>query len=45
MKLLFIIAGMLSVANYNKVDDDCVSKFNEAFVGNEKYWKLSKLSV
>ncbi len=45
MKLLFIIAGMLSVVNYNKVEDDCVSNLNEAFVGNEQYWKLTKLSV
>lgn len=45
MKLLFIIAGMLSVVNYNEVEDDCVSKLNESFVGNEQYWKLTKLSV
>lgn len=39
MKLLFIIAGMLSVANYSKAEDDCISKLNEAFVGDERYWK------
>ncbi|MDQ8737186.1 hypothetical protein [Paenibacillus sp. LHD-38] len=45
MRLLFIIAGMLTVTNYNKVEDDCVSKLNEAFVGNEQYWKSTKPSV
>ncbi|CAM4223067.1 hypothetical protein PAAL109150_16450 [Paenibacillus alkaliterrae] len=44
MKLLFIIAGMLSIANHSKVEDDCVSKLNEAFVGNERYWKLTARS-
>ncbi|WP_263575522.1 hypothetical protein [Paenibacillus vietnamensis] len=39
MKLLFIIVGMLNVANHSKVEDDCMSKFNEAFVGDERYWK------
>lgn len=39
MKLFFIIAGMLSVAKHSKVDDDCVSKLNEAFIGSERHWK------
>jgi hypothetical protein len=40
MKLIFILAGMLSIA---KVDDDCASKLNEAFVGSERHWKSIKL--
>lgn len=45
MKLLFIIAGMLSVAKHSKVEDDCVSKLNEAFTGNERYWKSTVFSL
>lgn len=45
MKLIFMIAALLPSAKPSKVEDDCVTRLNEAFVGNERYWKWAALVV
>lgn len=39
MKFLFMIAGMLSATNASNTGDDCATKINDAFAGNERYWR------
>jgi phosphatidylserine decarboxylase len=39
MKLISIILSLFSTGKHSSVNNDCVSKINEAFVGNERYWK------